>query len=145
MAEVQEKSRTRRPQTRAVRKSDVKPTRASHRGRGLRQPTEGVLADLDRMISALIKENRDLHRQIDKLSKLAVGAGSGITERTLRSLQRRISGTVDGGRKSSGRRSALTAPASRRRGKITDPELLERRRQALAKAREVRAAKRAGA
>jgi hypothetical protein len=49
------------------------------------------------MISALIKENRDLHRQIDKLSKQAVGAGSGIAERTLRSLQRRISGTVDGG------------------------------------------------
>jgi hypothetical protein len=97
------------------------------------------------MISALIKENRDLHRQIDKLSKLAVGAGSGIAERALRSLQRRISGTVDGGRKSSGRRSAPTAPASRRRGKITDPELLERRRQALAKAREVRAARRAGA
>jgi hypothetical protein len=36
------------------------------------------------------------------------------------------------------------APVSRRRGKITDPELLERRRQALAKAREVRAAKRTG-
>jgi hypothetical protein len=66
MAEVQEKPRTRRPQTRPVRRSDVKPTRASNRGRGLRQPTEGVLADLDRMISALIKENRDLHRQIDK-------------------------------------------------------------------------------
>jgi hypothetical protein len=49
------------------------------------------------MISALIKENRDLHRQIDKLSKLTVGAGSGIAERTLRSLQRRISGTVGGG------------------------------------------------
>jgi hypothetical protein len=144
MAEVQEKPRTPRPQTRAVRRSDVEPTRASHRGRGRRQPTEGVLADLDRMISALIKENRDLHRQIDKLSKLAVGAGSGIAERALRSLQRRISGTVDGGRKS-GRRSAPRAPASRRRGKITDPELLERRRQALAKAREVRAAKRAGA
>jgi hypothetical protein len=145
MAEVQEKPRTRRPQTRAVPKSDVRPTGANRRARGLRQPTEGVLADLDRMISALIKENRDLHRQIDKLSKQAVGAGSGIAERALRSLQRRISGTVDGGRKSSGRRSAPTAPASRRRGKITDPELLERRRQALAKAREVRAAKRAGA
>ena len=77
MAEVQEKPRNQQPQTRAVRKSDVKPTRASNRGRGLRQPTEGVLADLDRMISALIKENRGLHRQIDKLSKLAVGAGLG--------------------------------------------------------------------
>jgi hypothetical protein len=91
---------------------------------------KSLLSSTDQMISALIKENRDLHRQIDKLSKLAVGAGSGIAERALRSLQRRISGTVDGGRKSSGRRSAPTAPASRRRGKITDPELLERRRGA---------------
>jgi hypothetical protein len=94
------------------------------------------------MISALIKENRDLHRQIDKLSRLALGAGSGTAERALGSLQRRISGTVEGVGKTSGRRSGPTAPASRRRGKITDPELLKRRRQALAKAREVRAAKR---
>jgi hypothetical protein len=145
MAEVQEKTRTRRRPSRAVRNSDAKPTSASRRGRGLRQPTEGVLADLDRMISALIKENRELHRQIDKLSRQAVSASSGPAERALRSLQRRISGTVEVGRKSSGRRSVPTAPVSRRRGKITDPELLERRRQALAKAREVRAAKRAGA
>ena len=54
-----------------MRKSDVKPTGVSNRGRGRRQPTQGVLADLDRLISALIKENRDLHRQIDKLSKPA--------------------------------------------------------------------------
>ena len=116
MSEVREKPRTRRPQTLAVRKSDVKPTGVSNRGRGRRQPTQGVLADLDRLISAPIKENRDLHRQVDKLSKLAVGAGSGIAERALRSLQRRISGTVDGGRRSSGRHSRMTAAASRTRG-----------------------------
>jgi hypothetical protein len=147
MAEEQEKTaRTRRHRGRAMRSSEAKPTSASRRGRGLRQPVEGVLADLDRMISALIKENRELHRQIDKLSRLAVGAGSSTAERALRSLQRRISGAVEDGSRSRGRRrSAPAAPASRRRGKITDPELLERRRQALAKAREVRAAKRAGA
>jgi hypothetical protein len=111
MAEVQEKPRNQQPQTRAVRKSDVKPTRASNRGRGLRQPTEGVLADLDRMISALIKENRGLHRQIDKLSKRAVAGGSRSAERALRPLQRRIGDTVDGGRKSSGR--ALGADSTR--------------------------------
>src|SRR5438132_12859374 len=145
MAEVQEKTRTRRRQSRAVQNGDAQPTTASRRGRRVRQPTAAVLADLDRMISALIKENRELHRQIDKLSRQAVGASSGIAERALRSLQRRISGAVEGGRRSSGRRSVAAAPVSRRRGKITDPELLERRRQALAKAREVRAAKRAGA
>jgi hypothetical protein len=97
------------------------------------------------MISALIKENWDLHRQIDKLSKPSVGAGSAAAERALRSLERRVRGSLDG-RTATGRKRSAGAPStSRARRKVTDPELLERRRQALAKAREVRAAKRAGA
>jgi hypothetical protein len=97
------------------------------------------------MISALIKENHELHRQIDKLSKQTVGAASRTVERALRSLERRISGSLDG-RTATGRRgSAGTTSAPRARRKVTDPELLERRRQALAKAREARAAKRASA
>ena len=48
------------------------------------------------MISALIKENRELHRQIDKLSKQTVGAASGAAERALRSLERRVRGSLDG-------------------------------------------------
>jgi len=76
------------------------------------------------MISALIKENRELHRQIDKLSRQAVGATSGTVERALRSIQRRISSAVESGTTTRRRRSA--SPASRTRGKITDPELLER-------------------
>jgi hypothetical protein len=104
-----------------------------------------VLADLDRMISALIKENRDLHRQIDKLSRQAVGAASGTAERALRAIQRRISSAVDSRTTTRRRRSVAAAQVSRTPRKITDPELLERRRQALAKARAVRAAKRASA
>jgi hypothetical protein len=104
-----------------------------------------VLADLDRMISALIKENRDLHRQIDKLSRQAVGAASGTAERALRAIQRRINSAVDSPTATRRRRSVAAAQVTRPPRKITDPELLERRRQALAKAREVRAAKRAGA
>ena len=145
MAEVQEKTRTRRRQSRAVRNIDAKPTSASRRGRGLRQPTEGVLADLDRMISALIKENRELQRQIDKLSRQALGATSGTAERALRSIQRRISSAVDGRATRRRRRLVPAAPVSRTPRKITDPEVLERRRQALAKARAARAAKRASA
>jgi hypothetical protein len=104
-----------------------------------------VVADIDRMISALIKENRDLQRQIDKLSRQAAGAASGTAERTLRSIQRRISGAVDGARTTRRRRAVAAAPVSRTPRKITDPAVLERRRQALAKAREARAAKRASA
>jgi hypothetical protein len=92
------------------------------------------------MISALIKENRELHRQIDKLSKQTVGAASGTAERALRSLERRVRGSL-GGHMTTGRRRSAGATSTPRR-KVTDPELLERRRQALAKAREVRAAKR---
>jgi hypothetical protein len=98
------------------------------------------------MVSALIKENRELQRQIDKLSKQALGATSGTAERALRSIQRRISSAVDGRATTRRRRSVAAATAvSRTPRKITDPEVLERRRQALAKARAARAAKRASA
>jgi hypothetical protein len=104
-----------------------------------------MLAELELMVSALIKENRELHRQIDKLSKPTSGSSFGTIERALRSIERRISGSLDG-RMTVGRRSsARTASAPRARRKVTDPLLLERRRQALAKAREARAAKRASA
>jgi hypothetical protein len=97
------------------------------------------------MISALIKENRELQRQIEKLSRQGLGAASGTAERALRSIQRRISSAVDGRATTRRRRSVAAAPASRTPRKITDPEVLERRRQALAKARAARAAKRASA
>jgi len=142
MAEVPEKTTTRPRRSQTARSRDVKPSSATRRGRGGRQAAESVVADLDRMISALIKENRDLQRQMDKLSRQAAGAASGTAERALRSIQRRISGAVDSGT-TTRRRSA--SQVSRTRGKITDPEVLEGRRQALAKAREARAAKRAGA
>jgi len=97
------------------------------------------------MISALIKENRELQRQIDKLSRQALGATSGTAERALRSIQRRTSSAVDGRATTRRRRSGPAAPVSRTPRKITDPEVLEKRRQALAKARAARAAKRANA
>jgi hypothetical protein len=113
--------------------------------RGGRQPAEQVLAELEPLISALIKENRELHRQIDKLSRQTVGAASGAAERTLRALERRVRSSLDGQTATARRRSAGATSTPRARRKVTDPELLERRRQALAKAREARAAKRASA
>jgi hypothetical protein len=101
-----------------------------------------VLAELEAMISALIKENRELHRQIDKVSKQTVGTASGPAERALWSLERRVRGSLDGHTATGRRRSARATSTPRR--KVTDPELLERRRHALAKARG-RAAKRVAA
>ena len=95
------------------------------------------------MIPALIKENRELHRQIDKLSRQALGATSGTAERVLRSIQRRISRAVDGRTTTRRRRSVRAGSVSRTPSRITDPEVLEKRRLALAKARAARAAKRA--
>jgi hypothetical protein len=118
-------------------------TPPARRTRASREPLERVLTELDRMISALIKENRDLKREVDRVSRQAVGTSSGTADRLLRSIQRRISRAGDSGRTAGRQRSATAAPASRTRRKITDPEVLERRRQALAKARAARAAKRA--
>jgi hypothetical protein len=126
-----------------VRDGNGRTSSATRRSPGSRQPTELVLADLDRMISALIKENRELHRQIDRLSRQASGGTSGTAERALRSLQIRISRAVDGGTSTRPRRPARAATVSPTRRTVTDPEVLERRRQALAKAREALAAKRA--
>ncbi|MDQ6945508.1 MAG: hypothetical protein M3256_04385 [Actinomycetota bacterium] len=64
-------------------------------------------------------------------------------ERALRSLQVRISRAVDGGTTNRRRRPARAATPSTPRRKVTDPEVLEKRRQALVKAREARAAKQA--
>ena len=143
MPTAQETPIGRRRSSRAVGSNDVKSSSATRRRQRVRQPTQSVLAELDRMISALIKQNRELQRQIDKLSRQAGGTASGTAERALRSIQRRIRGAVDSGTATRRRRSA--SQVSRTRGKIIDPELLERRRQALAKARAARAAKRASA
>ena len=134
--------RRRRPQT--ARNTSARASSSTRRGRSAKQTTEQVLADLDRMVSVLIKENRELSRQVERVSGRAVGATSGAVERTLRSIQRRVSGAVNGGI-TTGRRKSAARPVARKRGRITDPELLERRRQTLAKAREARSAKRASA
>jgi hypothetical protein len=143
MTGVQENSTTQQRRRRRARNTNASRSSPTRSGRAGRQPADQVLAELEPMISALIKENRQLHRQIDKLSKQTVGAASGTAERALRSLERRVRGSLDGPTATGRRR--LAGPTSTPRRKVTDHELLERRRQALAKAREVRAAKRVAA
>ena len=97
------------------------------------------------MITQLIAENRQLKRQLDRLSSGAAGTASKSTERVLRSLQRKVSIAVGDASGARGRRGREPVAAQARpRRKITDPDVLERRRQALAKARAVRAAKLSG-
>src|SRR6266568_538488 len=145
MTEVQRKASTRRRRSGRAQSTNGPRSSPARSNRRARQPADQLVAELEPMISALIKENRELHRQIDKLGKQSVGAGSAAAERALRSLERRVRVSL-GGRTATGRRlSAGARSIPRARRKVTDPELLERRRQALAKAREVRAAKRASA
>lgn len=83
------------------------------------------------MTDQLIAENRELKKQVARL-QTATGGFDGATRSTLNRLQRRL-------------QSALTSdrPSPRKRRRITDPEVLEKRRAALAKARATLAEKRA--
>jgi hypothetical protein len=93
------------------------------------------------MISALIDENRELRRQVQRLSRQAASSLTGTVERTLRSLLRRVSRALGSG--TSARGGSTASGVSSPRARISDPVLLERRRRALARAREARAARRA--
>jgi hypothetical protein len=115
---------------------------APRRGRGPQPAGEDMVASLSEMVDRLITENRELKRAIARVQQGA-GAGLGQATKVLSGLQRRISQALSSGApaaRGQGRGAATAAPAPRPRRKVTDPEVLERRRAALAKAR---AAKRA--
>jgi hypothetical protein len=121
---------------------------APRRGRGPQPAGEDLLASLSAMVDRLITENRELKRAIARVEKSAVGAGLGQATKALSGLQRRVSQALSIGAPAArgrGRGAAAEAAAPRPRRKVTDPEVLERRRQALAKARAARAAKREAA
>ena len=91
------------------------------------------LGRLRRMVGRaedLLAENKMLRSQVRRL------------ERELRAVQAGLA-ALDGTR--GGRRTRAASTVKRTRRPITDPAVLERRRQALEKARRVRAEKRAAA
>jgi hypothetical protein len=92
------------------------------------------------MVDELISENKRLKRALAQ-AESAAGTSSGLGQatRTLSGLQRRLSRALS---ESPG---ARRQEAPRPRRKVTDPEVLRRRQEALAKARAVRAAKRQAA
>jgi hypothetical protein len=118
---------------------------SSARTRRPRASGDALLAQLTAQVDRLIAENRELKRAIAKAEK-AQGASGGLGQsaRTLSGLQRRVSQSLASDGRGRGRR-AEAAAAPRPRRKVTDPDVLERRRAALAKARAARAAKRAQA
>ena len=63
-----------------------------------------LVEQLNDVVAQLIKENRKLKRQLEKLSARGTSAASGTVDRSLRTIQRRV-------------QKALGAPAKRRRRK----------------------------
>jgi hypothetical protein len=99
--------------------------------------TNGSAAGLLSQVSALVaenlklaRENKELHSVLDTITQSVRRVGSAVGRTSRRVAAASI-------RRTSGR--------SRTRRRITDPAALERRRAALAKARQVLAAKRAAA
>jgi cell division septum initiation protein DivIVA len=61
-----------------------------------------LVEQLNDVVAQLIKENRKLKRQVEKLTARGTSAASGTVDRSLRTIQRRV-------------QKALTAPAKRKR------------------------------
>ncbi len=130
-----------------ARKTQVAPEPPSpKRGRRPRLSRDALVSSLAEMVDLLIKENRQLKRAVVRAEK---ARGSGKVSQAavaLSGLQRRLTRALDSSPTTRRRRSTTTAVVSTRtRRKVTDPDVLERRRQALAKARAARQARRQGA
>lgn len=86
-------------------------TRATTTRRRRRQGGSELVENLNAMIDQLIRENRKLKRQLDRVAKAGTtAAGQGI-ERGLRTIQRRVQRALDG--PTTRRRRTTTATAAR--------------------------------
>ncbi len=114
-----------------------------------RQPTPGTdLGALDGMVNDLISKNKQLRREIAQLRRTAAPDAATVGESALRPLHRKLEravSSVASTPSSRRRRAEVAARPSRTRRKLTDPVVLEKRRQALTKARQARSERLAAA
>ena len=104
------------------------------RTRGVHKAPSNEVASLQSLVDRLIKENRNLKRQIAKLAEK-----SPIELRPLSALVRKVERAVSDSKSTGdGRTRRAAAPRPR---KPASPETQEKRRQALTRARAARAAK----
>jgi len=73
-----------------------------------------LIGQLNTMVAELIKDNRNLRRQVEKLSARGTKAASGTVERGLRTIQRRVQKALKATPKRRRRTAAAAAPAKRR-------------------------------
>jgi len=104
------------------------------------------VTSLAEMVDLLIKENRQLKRALARTVKAQGSGNLGQAAKALSELQRRLTSALDRSPSTWRPRSTTTAATSTpTRRKVTDPDVLERRRQALVKARAAREARRRAA
>jgi hypothetical protein len=110
-----EEANTDGPRRRGRRPSGTTGTRTARR----QQPGGPELVEsLNQMIDQLIKENRELKRQIDRIATQGTTIATGSVERTLRGIQRRLErATVPTPRRRRG-----TATTGTRRRRRTQPD-----------------------
>jgi hypothetical protein len=89
-------------------------TRSTATRRRRLQGTE-LVESLNQMVNDLIKENRRLKRQLDRLVVKGGANDAGSVERSLRSLQRRVQRAVAPAAPTRRRRSSTPANVTRRR------------------------------
>lgn len=115
-----------------------RPTRRRSTGQATRSrraaSPEAIVADLKSLTDQLISENTRLKRELAKLQS------GGSDNPALTKLHRQLTKAIG-----TSPRSTPTPAPKRPRTKITDPDLLQRRRDALTKARAARSEKRAAA
>jgi len=125
------------------RKTQGAPEPPAPKRRRSRLSRDALVTSLAEMVDLLIKENRQLKRALAR-AETAQGSGNlGQAAKALSGLQQRLTRALDSSTTTRRPRTTTTAvPSNRTRRKITDPDMLERRRQALAKARAVRQSRR---
>jgi ribosomal protein S21 len=77
-----------------------------------------LIAQLNGMVAELIKENRKLKRQVEKLTARGTKAASGAVERSLRTIQRRVQKAL-GTPKRRQRRTTAATTTTRKRASTT--------------------------
>ena len=84
------------------------------RGRPRRLGGHELVEQLNAAVAQLIKENRKLKRQVEKLSARATSGASGAVDRGLRGIQKRVTKALTTTTKTRRRRGTATAAAAKK-------------------------------